>query len=78
MNLHAAMDDLRIGEHLIEIVDRAGRHADRFELVQQIVALEFARQPRQMIDQLLAVTANSAARTSLQTTRASLAGKLSR
>jgi len=31
-----------------------------------------------LIDQLLAVTANSAARTSLQTTRASLAGKLSR
>ena len=31
--LHAAVFDMRIGEHLIERIDRAGRHADRFESV---------------------------------------------
>ena len=52
IDLHAAMLHLRVLEHLIEIVDRPGRHADRFELLQQIVALEFLRQPREVIDQL--------------------------
>ena len=49
--LHAAVLDLRVFEHLIEIVDRPGRHADRFELLQQIVALEFARQAGEVLDQ---------------------------
>src|SRR5215469_18600932 len=35
---HAAMDDLLIGEHLLQIVNRAGRNADRFELVQKLLA----------------------------------------
>src|SRR3954470_18515817 len=33
IELHAAVLDMRIVEHLVEIVDRTGRHADRFELV---------------------------------------------
>ena len=51
IDLHAAMLDLRVVEHLIEIVDRSGRHADRFELLQQIVALELLRQRRELLDQ---------------------------
>src|SRR4051812_2555891 len=52
---HATMLDLRILEHLIEIVDRAGGHADGFELFEQVVALEVPRQLGQMINELLAV-----------------------
>ncbi len=40
IDAHAAMLDLRVLEHLIEIVDRPRRHADCFELGEEIVALE--------------------------------------
>ena len=36
-------DHLRVGEHLVERVDRSGRHADRFELGQEVVALRWCR-----------------------------------
>ena len=48
---HAAMHDLRIGEDLAEIVDRARRNAGAFELVEKIVALELRGQRRQLADQ---------------------------
>src|SRR5689334_2735781 len=41
---HAAMLDVRIREHLVEVVDRAGRHADRLELVGEILHLELQGQ----------------------------------
>ena len=38
--LHAAVNHLRVGKNLFEIVDRSRRHADGFELVQKLVALD--------------------------------------
>ena len=55
VELHAAMLDVRVVEHLIEIVDRAGRHADRFELVGQILHLELHGQRGELADELGAV-----------------------
>ena len=49
--LHAAMDDLRIGEDLIEIVDRTGGNAGGFELVQKLLALELRGQRAELADQ---------------------------
>ena len=43
VDLHAAVQHLRIGEHLVERVDRPGRNSDRLELGQQVVAPEGRR-----------------------------------
>ena len=48
---HAAMNHLRIGEHLLEIVDRTGRHADGFELFQKLGARQARGQCAQLPDQ---------------------------
>src|SRR5580704_2277948 len=44
IDLHSALDYLRVGENLIEPVDRTGRHADRFQLFKQLVARHPRRQ----------------------------------
>jgi hypothetical protein len=38
VDLHAAGDDLRVGEHLRDIIARPGGHARRFECRQQFLA----------------------------------------
>src|SRR5262249_49891344 len=38
LDAHAAMDHLRVGEYLVEVVDRSGRDADRFEPGEEIGA----------------------------------------
>src|SRR5262245_3040219 len=52
---HAAMDHLRIGKDLIELVDRTGWNADCLELVEEIGALHTPGQCRELADQLVAV-----------------------
>ena len=49
------MDHLRIGENLGEIVDRPGRHADGFELVEKLGARHARGQLADALDQLGAV-----------------------
>ena len=52
---HAAMDHLRIGKNLLEIVDRAGGDAASLELRQKLVALEARRHGGQFADELVAM-----------------------
>src|SRR5690606_3747125 len=55
LDLHAAVHHLRIGEHLVERVDRTGRNSDRLELGEQVVAPEGNGPGRQALDQRSAV-----------------------
>src|SRR5262249_3926799 len=52
---HAAMDDLRVGENLVEGIDRPGWNPYRLELGQQVGAGPAHGQRGQPSDQLLAV-----------------------
>src|SRR5215469_13937494 len=48
---HAAVDDLRIGEHLLQIVDRTRWYAGGFELVQKLFAFPPRGQRAQFADE---------------------------
>src|SRR5215470_9513011 len=56
---HAAVNDLRIGEHVVEIVDRSSRYADGFELRQKIGALHPLGQFGELPHELFAMRQSS-------------------
>src|SRR3954467_7596013 len=52
---HPAVNDLRIGKYLVDIVDGACRYTDGLELGEEVVALHFRRKLGEPSDQFLPV-----------------------
>src|SRR5262249_56430375 len=55
LEAHATVHYLRIGNHLVEVIDRPGRYADRLEFRQQIGTLHPLREVAQARNQDLAM-----------------------
>src|SRR5262249_21314576 len=56
LDAHAAVDDLRIGENLVEGIDRSGWNPNRFELLQQVATAPTHGQRREPRNQLVTVS----------------------